>query len=267
MINKNIAIIGAGKMGTALIKGLLSARVIFQKNIIASDKDKSRLKAIAKSKVRTTVYNSIAVGWGDVIVISVKPKDIDIVLKEVAEVHLKNKLFISIAAGINTSFIEDKLGNVPVVRAMPNTPALVGEGMTAISLGRFARGMDSRIARAIFKSIGEVIEVPERYMDAVTALSGSGPAYFFFLMEILIEAGRKFGLSSRDILSLTIQTALGAARLARESNIHPVKLREMVTSPGGTTEAAFKVLKQDRVKDSILRAIVAAKKRSRELRK
>ena len=267
MLNKKIAIIGAGKMGKALIRGL-----VCPKNIMVSDKDKSKLKSFAGKKIKTTTCNIKAVEWGEVIILSVKPKDMDDVLKGIVSARfagpasaLKRKLFISIAAGIKTSFIEKRLGHVPVIRVMPNTPALICEGMSAISPGRFAKSRDEHIAGAIFGSVGSVMKFPERDMDAVTALSGSGPAYFFFLMEALTLAGKRMGISNKDSLALTLQTALGAALLAKKSGIPPLKLREMVTSKGGTTEAALKILGSSRVKEAIIKAVIKAKKRSVEL--
>lgn len=265
MINKKIAIIGAGQMGGALINGLLSKKVVTPKNIVASDKDRARLRPLARKGVKTTADNIKAIERGEVIILSVKPKDINKVLKELAIVQLKNKLFISIVAGIKTNFIEKRLGKIPVIRAMPNTPALVGEGMSAIAPGKFVTSYHEHVAMAVFGSVGHVIKFPEKSMDAITALSGSGPAYFFFLMELLAKAGRKMGISAKDSLAITLQTALGAALLAKKRGIPPDKLREMVTSKGGTTEAAFKILGKAKVKEAIIKAVIRAEKRSREL--
>lgn len=270
MLNKKIAVIGAGKMGGALIKGLLSAGLVARRNILACDKDKERLMPLSRKGLRTTGDIIEAVRWGEVIILSVKPKDIDCVLREISSASglatsLKARLFISIAAGIRTGLIEKKLGNVSVIRVMPNTPLLIGEGMSAISTGRFSQSKHEHIARAIFGSVGSVMKFPEKSMDAITALSGSGPAYFFFLMEVLALAGKKMGISADDSLVLTLQTAKGAALLAEKSGIPPARLREMVTSRGGTTEAAFKILESKKVKEAIIKAVLQAEKRSREL--
>ena len=252
-------------MGGALIEGMLKAGLVSPLNIIAADRDKTKLRTFARQKIKTTVDNVKAVKWGEVIILSVKPQHMNEVLTRINILPLKFKLFISIAAGIKTEILEKILGQVRVIRVMPNTPALIGEGMSIVSLGRYARPPDKKIALDIFSSIGQVIILPEKNMDAVTALSGSGPAYFFFLMEALMAAGKKMGLSARDSLALTLQVARGAALLAQKSGIPPTKLREMVTSPGGTTEAAFKILKRRRVKEAIIAALIAAKQRSREL--
>lgn len=272
MLSKKIAVIGAGKMGGALINGLLSAKLVASKNIIVCDKDKNKLKSFARKKIKTTASNIKAVERSDVIILSVKPKDMKCVLDEIALARnarcaagLKRKLFISIAAGIKTAFIENRLGKVPVIRVMPNIPALIGEGISAFSLGRFTASSDERIAGVIFRSVGVVMKLPEKNMDAVTALSGSGPAYFFFLMEALTLAGKKMGISAKDSLFLTLQTALGAGLLAKKSGIPPAKLREMVTSKGGTTEAAFKVFNNRKVKDAVIKAVIQAQKRSEAL--
>lgn len=279
MLKKKIAVIGAGKMGSAIIKGLIFRRAVSPGNIIACDRDNARLRPFARKGVKTTTCNIEAVKRGEVIIFSVKPGDMGEVLREIASARhtsplagqagpataLKGRLFISIAAGITTSSIEEKLGKVPVIRAMPNTPALAAEAMSAISPGRYARPGDENIARTIFKSIGCVMKFPEKHMDAVTALSGSGPAYFFFLMEALIAAGKRLGISAADSLNLTLQTALGSAVLAKKSDIAPDKLIEMVTSKGGTTEAAFKILTQQRVRDTIIKAVLAAAKRSKKM--
>lgn len=265
MLNKKIAVIGAGKMGGALIEGILKAGLVSPRDIMAADRDKTKLRPLARKRVRITTDNLEAVKWGEVIILSVKPQHIDEVLSGINIPSSKFKLFISIAAGLKTGILEKRLGKVRSIRVMPNTPALIGEGMSVISLGRQVRPRDKKIALAIFGSVGQVMVLPEKKMDAVTALSGSGPAYFFFLMEALLSGGRRLGLSDNISLKLVLQVARGAALLARKSGIPPTKLREMVTSPGGTTEAAFKVLEKAGVKEAIIKALVAAEQRSREL--
>lgn len=265
MVNKKVSIIGAGKMGGAIIKRVISARIINPGRVMAADKDKKRLACFSKMGIKTTCDNIKAVQWGDVVILAVKPADMDELLKEISVIDVKGKLFISIAAGIKTAFIEKRLGKTAVIRVMPNTPALVGEAASVFSSGLFASARDRDIARAIFASLGRIAELPEEYMDAVTALSGSGPAYFFYLMEALIDAGTRLGIPAKDSYNLVLQTSYGAACLARKTSIAPSLLREMVTSKRGTTEAAFKILKRARVKDTIIRAVIAAKERSEEL--
>jgi pyrroline-5-carboxylate reductase len=271
MLNKRVAIIGAGKMGRALIEGLISSRIILPKDILISDKLEVRLRPLSRKGIKTTTSNIEAVKVGKIVVLCVKPQDMREVLKEIADSfqpsQLKNKLFISIAAGIKTDFIEKRLGRVPVIRVMPNTPALVREGTSVVSRGAYARSRHEDIARRVFESVGKVLKFPEKYMDAVTALSGSGPAYFFFLMEALIDAGKRLGIRERASAGLILQVAFGASVLAKESNLPPAKLRDMVTSKGGTTEAALKVLKYAKVKEAIIEAVIQAKKRSQQISK
>jgi pyrroline-5-carboxylate reductase len=265
MLNKKIAIIGTGQMGGALIEGLVTSGTSLRRNIMAADKDKTRLNRFAKKGIKITTDNLAAVKWADVIILSVKPQHLNEVLEEIRIVPSGFKLFISIAAGIKTKTIENRLGKVRVIRAMPNIPALIGEGMTVVSPGRFISPGDTKAALDILESVGEVMIMPEVKMDAVTALSGSGPAYFFYLMEALIGAGKRFGISDKDSLNLILQTAYGAAALAKKGNYTPDKLREMVTSKGGTTEAALKILKRYRTKDAIIKALASARRRAAEL--
>lgn len=266
MLNKKIAIIGAGKMGGALIEGLLKAGHSCR-DIMAADKDKTKLNRFAKKRIKITTSNLAAVQWADVIVLSVKPYHLNEVLEEIKTLPSGFKLFISIAAGIETKNIETRLGKVRVIRAMPNIPATIGEGMTVVSPGRFTGLKDRKIALDILESVGQVMIMSETKMDAVTALSGSGPAYFFYLMEALIEVGKRFGISNKDSLNLVLQTAYGAAALAKKGNCTPAQLRAMVTSRGGTTEAALKILKRYKIKDAIIKALASARRRAAEIGK
>lgn len=242
-----IAIIGAGNMGSAIAK-----RIEKKYRIIVSDIDPNKLR---KLNIRDNVK---AVRGADIIILAVKPQNMDAVLDEIKGV---NKLVISIAAGIKTRKIEEKLGRVPVIRVMPNTPLLAGMGMSALCRGRYAGLRHIRIADRIFSSMGKVILVKEKQMDAVTAISGSGPAYVYLFIESLIKSAIGLGLSK----DMVIQTLKGALGLLEKTGKSPEELRKQVTSPGGTTEAALKVFQREGFTRIIDKAIRAACKRSREL--
>lgn len=278
LTNKKIGFIGAGNMGQALIKGILKKGLVKPQNIIVGDLDKDKLHVISELGVAIARDNREAIEKGDIIILAVKPKDVEGVLKEISD-SLQGlfspasgklpKLIISIAAGITTAYIEEHLGkDIPVVRVMPNTPALIGEGMTAISRGRFAGEEEERMTEEIFQGVGKTVKVREGLMDAVTVVSGSGPAYVVTVMESLVEAGVKEGLTRDLAQELVSQTVLGAARMAVETGEELSALREMVTSPGGTTEAALKVFnKRKRLKNLLAKGVRAAAKRARELSK
>jgi pyrroline-5-carboxylate reductase len=199
-------------------------------------------------------------------VLAVKPQDIDALLAELAPAVTPRHLVVSVAAGVTTGHIEAALpAGVAVVRCMPNTPALVDQAMTAISPGAHADEPHLALAEELLAAVGRVVRVPEEQLDAVTALSGSGPAYFFFLVEAMIDAGILLGLPRALAAELIVQTAVGSATMLRDSGEHPVQLREAVTSPGGTTIAAIRELEVHGVRAALLAAIEAAAKRSREL--
>ncbi len=261
-----VAFIGAGKMAEALIKGLLKAGVMRQEQIFASDIDRRRLKYLQK-KYRINVFgeNLAISSISDVVILSVKPQVMDEVLGRIGGKIKRNQLVISIAAGIRLSRLEKAFPKVPVIRVMPNNPALIGEGISAISSGKFAKDKDIKITEKIFSSVGETLRVPEKLMDSVTALSGSGPGFIYYFLEALIEGGIAAGLP-RDISKrLAIQTALGSIRTVKETNKSPEELRGWVTSPSGTTLAGLKVLDKRKFKKTVLEAIVAAKERAFEL--
>ena len=273
--DKKIGFVGAGNMGRALIKGILKKGLVESQDIIVSDLDKDKLRVISELGVTIARDNKGVVAESDIIILAIKPKDMGKVLKEISG-PLQGlsspasgkfpKLLISIAAGITTGYIEERLGkDVAVVRVMPNTPALIGEGITAISRGRFAGDEEERITEGIFRGVGETVKVKEELMDAVTALSGSGPAYVFAVMEGLVEAGVKEGLSPDLAQRLVNQTVLGAVRTAMETGESLSALREMVTSPGGTTEAALKVFKEKGLERILAEGVKAAVKRAKEL--
>lgn len=266
---KKVAIIGGGKMGSIIAQGLITHKIIPAKDIIVTDIDKARLKFLHSSlKLKVSHDNEKAVKGADVIVLAVKPQNMAATLNQISSSVSKSKVVISIAAGITTKFIEDSLTKgIRVVRVMPNTPALVGEGAAAVAAGSGAKANDIKLTRAIFNAVGISVEIKEKLMDAVTGLSGSGPAYFFLIIEALIEAGLKTGLPRALAKQLAAQTMMGTARLCLKSDKEPAQLREMVTSPNGTTFAGLKVMEEKNIRKIMVAAVEAATKRSRELAK
>lgn len=255
--NKEIAFIGAGNMAEALIRGLLASKTLPASHIIAADVRPERLEELRKAfGIRTGKPEA------DIIILAVKPQQMSDALAQVAGEHL----LISIAAGITTSRIEKEMGGKPrVVRVMPNTPALVGAGAAALCKGRYATDDDLATAETILGAVGTTVRVEEKLMDAVTALSGSGPAYIFYVTEAMIKAGVQAGLSEELAKKLATQTVFGAAKLLAESDESPASLRQKVTSPGGTTEAALKVMRDRKLAEIFVDAVAAAAQRSREL--
>ena len=265
--DKKIVIIGGGKMGSIIAQGLIAHKIISSKNIIVTDIDAARREFLRSSmKLQVSHNNEKAIKGADIIILAVKPQNMAATLMEISSAISKSKVVISIAAGITTNFIEKSLTKgARVVRVMPNTPALIGEGAAAVAKGSCAKSADVKLTRAIFNAVGISVEIEEKLMDAVTGLSGSGPAYFFLIIEALIDAGLKTGLSRDLTAQLAAQTMLGAARLCLQSDKQPAQLREMVTSPGGTTAAGLKVMEEGNIRALIVAAVEAATKRSREL--
>jgi pyrroline-5-carboxylate reductase len=264
---RRIAILGAGKIGEALLAGLLSTGWRTSEEIVVTGRREERMTELGERYgVTATLSNSEAVARAAVVVIAVKPQDFDVLLGEVAPLISAEQTVLSVAAAIPTAMIEQRLADgVPVVRAMPNTPATVHEGVAGVCAGSHADDEHVALAEEVLAHVGRVVRVPERYMDAVTAVSGSGPAYFALLAEAMIEAGILLGLSRETTTTLVVQTMFGTAKLLRDENIHPVELREAVTSPGGTTIVAIRELEQAGVRAAFLNAIQAAMDRSREL--
>ena len=264
MIKEKIGIIGLGNMGKALARGLKEKKITSFGNILLFDINPPCLNSISRELgFQQTISNQELVAETQVIILAVKPKDVSRVLKETGESWKTDKLMISIAAGVTIPFLEKETKKeLPVIRAMPNIAGQIGAGITAVSAGRLAKTRHMETAKSIFRAFGEVIEVEEAAMDLVTALSGSGPAYFFLIMEALIEAGQGLGLEKPAAEKLIKQTALGAAKLAKISSRSLVQLREEVTSPGGTTEAALKVFKEAHIQDIVFQAVKAAKQKS-----
>jgi len=265
--NRRIAILGAGKIGESLLAGLLSSGWRNPEDIVVTGRREERLQELVdRHSVEATLSNAEAVAGAGLIVIAVKPQDFDVLLGEIGGLLNQGQTVLSVAAAIPTAQIEARLARgVPVVRAMPNAPALVHEGIAGICAGAHASDEHLDLAESVLAHLGAVVRVPERYMDAVTAVSGSGPAYFALLAEAMIEAGILLGLSRETSTQLVVQTMLGTAKLLRDEEIHPVELREAVTSPGGTTIRAIRELEQAGVRAAFLNAIQAAMERSREL--
>jgi pyrroline-5-carboxylate reductase len=266
-MSARICVLGAGKAGEALVSGLLSSGWAQPEDIIATVRHPERARELAdRHGIETTLDNVAAVRGAKIVVIAVKPQDIEGLLGDVGGALEPSQTVLSIAAAIPTALIEGHLNDgVPVVRAMPNTPVTVHEGMAGIAGGAHAGEEDIALAEEVLDSVGRSVRVDEVYMDAVTAVSGSGPAYFALLAESMIEAGILLGLSREVSTDLVVQTMLGTAKLLRDEKMHPVELREMVTSPGGTTISAIRELEQAGVRAAFLNAIQAAMKRSKEL--
>ena len=260
-----IAIIGAGVMGETLVSGLLRAGHPPDDIVIAERREERAAELTERYGIKV-MDNAEAAGSAATVVLVVKPQDMAGVLSEIADHMRPEALVISLAAGITTTFLEERLPEgTAVVRVMPNTPALVDEGMAAISPGSSCDEKHLDQAETLLSSVGRVIRVPEKQQDAVTAISGSGPAYLFFVVESMIEAGVHLGLPRTTATQLAVQTAFGSAKLLRETGQHPTVLREQVTSPGGTTAAALRKLESHSVRAAFLAALEAARDRSEEL--
>jgi pyrroline-5-carboxylate reductase len=259
-----IAILGAGKIGESLLAGLRSSDWA---DIIATSRREERAEEIRERHgVESTTSNPQAIIGADVVVLAVKPQDIETLLGEIGHLLTSDQTVLSVAAAIPTAQIERHVAaDVPVVRAMPNAPSTVHEGIAGMCAGSHAGREHLDRAGTVLRAVGDAVEVPEKLMDAITALSGSGPAYFALLAEAMIEAGILLSLSREVSTKLVVQTMLGTAKLLRDENMHPVELREMVTSPGGTTTRAIRELEQAGVRAAFFNAINAAMERSKEL--
>jgi pyrroline-5-carboxylate reductase len=260
-----IAILGAGKMGEALMSGLLRAGRPAT-DVVAVVRRQSRAEELSARYGVAVVGAETAAKDAQTLVLAVKPQDMDRLLGEIGPLVSVGHLVISVAAGITTGFIERRLiGDVPVVRVMSNTPVLVDEAMSVISPGRFAGEGHLELAEELLRPVGKVLRIPESQQDAATALSGSGPAYVYYLVEAMVDAGILLGMPRGTALEMVIQAVYGAATMLRDSGEHPVLLREAVTSPGGTTISAIRELENHRVRAAFLSAIEAARDRGREL--
>ncbi len=259
------AIIGAGVMGETLLSGLVRAgrRV---DHLLVGEKRAERAHELEERYGVAVVSNVEAARRADTVALVVKPQDMAAVLEEIAPELRQGQLIVSLAAGITTAYIEARVpAGIAVVRVMPNTPALVDEGMAAISPGSHCDEAHLAEAESLMASTGRVLRIPEKQQDAVTAISGSGPAYIFFVVESMIEAGVHLGLPRSTSTELVIQTLFGSAKMLRETGTHPTVLREQVTSPGGTTASALRELEIHKVRAAFLAAMEAARDRSRAL--
>ncbi len=269
MLNdKKIGFIGSGNMGQALISGLIVSGSAVPENIICSDVKEDTLETIRETYgVHTTKSNQEVVASSEIIIYAVKPQIMASVLRETADSLDMSKLVISIAAGVPMEAIESCLNkDLRLIRVMPNVAASVKEGAAAIAAGAHAREEDIELAMSIFNSVGRSVFLKENYlMDAVTGLSGSGPAYIFLVVDALADAGVKVGLSRQDALLLSIQTVLGAAKMLLETKAHPGQLKDMVTSPGGTAIAGLHTLEKGGLRTTLINAVEAATMRSIEL--
>lgn len=266
---KKMAIIGVGKMGGGLLEGILARKLVAPKTITVYDKVSGRLSELKqKYGVRQAANNREALAGADIVILGVKPQNMRDLLEEIRGTLGNNQLLISIAAGISTTFIEDALKKkVRVIRVMPNMPALIGCGATALAPGKYAQEEDVALALQIFDAVGISTVVTEELMDAVTGLSGSGPAYGFMMIEALSDAGVLMGLPRETAVKLAAQTMLGAATLCLQGEKHPAALKDMVTSPGGTTIAGLKVLEEGKFRATLIKAVEAATLRSKALGK
>ncbi len=267
MLQDRIGFIGAGKMGSAIIKGMLGAGLVDRSRLAASDPVEALGKALVdETGVRFVHDNVELVKSSDIVVLAVKPQVIDAVLRELAGTPLDDKLVVSIAAGVPLARLEGLLPEgARVVRVMPNTPCLVGEAASAYAGGRWARKEDLDRVGRILASVGLAVTVEEHHLDAVTALSGSGPAYVFLFIEALTAAGVQMGLGRDVALKLALQTVYGSAVMARQSNQHLAELRDAVTSPAGTTAAGLFALEQGAFRATVMEAVVQATERSEAL--
>ena len=261
----SVAIIGGGVMGETLLSGLLRAGWQTANVVITERRPERAAELAAKYGVRT-VDNCEAVGWAETVVLVVKPQDIDGLLAEIRDDVRPGTLVVCIAAGITNAFVEARLpADTSVVRVMPNTPALVDQGMAALSPGTHCSAAHLDRAMALLAATGKVMQLAEYHQDAVTAISGSGPAYIFYVVEAMIEAGVLLGLPRPTSTELVVQTLYGAATMLKETGTHPTVLREQVSSPAGTTMAALRQLDDHKVRAAFLTAMEAARDRSREL--
>ncbi len=267
MNDRTLGFLGAGNMAGALIKGLLHAKVSAPSQILASDAKADRLELLAKTHgIRTTQDNHALVRESDVIVLAVKPQVVDKVLAQIGADVRPGQLVISVAAGVPIAALEGRLpAGVKVVRAMPNTPATALAGATAIAGGEHASEADIEVARALFEAVGRVVVLDETLLDAVTGLSGSGPAYVMLIIEALADGGVKVGLHRDTALLLAAQTVYGSAKLLLETGEHPGRLKDMVTSPGGTAIAGLHTLESGGLRRTLIDAVEVATNRSATL--
>lgn len=259
-----ISIIGGGNLGSALVQGFLRAKVWKPTDILVCDISRTKISFLRrKFKVRTTSRIKEALNFSPILLLVIKPKDMESLLSKLGS--FKGKLLVTLAAGISTDFLEKRLGKISVIRVMPNICVAVGEGVCAYSLGRYTRPSDEKKFLSLFASLGETIKMKESSLNLITAISGSGPAYIFRIIEILISIAQKDGLSKKMASRIVSQTVFGSSKMVKELKEKPEILRAKVTSPGGTTAAALEVLEKNHLSEIFSNAIKSARKRAKEL--
>lgn len=266
---KKIAFIGGGAMAEAILSGVLNAGLTSPENLWVSDPEEARRKHFKSTfGINVTDDNSKACNQGDLVILAVKPYMIEKVLKETGTDFNPEQIVVSIAAGVSASAIEKLVApGVPVIRVMPNTPCLVGEGASALALGSDAGPKQEALVKAVFSAVGKAVVVKEELMDAVTGLSGSGPAYMYIILEAMADGAVRMGLPRQEAITLAAQTMLGAAKMVLETGEHPGRLKDMVTTPGGTTIAGLYALEKEGVRGAIMKAVSKAAKKAGELSK
>ncbi|MFP4028110.1 MAG: pyrroline-5-carboxylate reductase [Candidatus Brocadiia bacterium] len=266
MIERKIGFIGAGLMAESLIRGMLEAEVAVARNLFASDPSEER-RELMESLLGPNVFskNGKVLANAEVVVLSVKPQVLSIVTEEISPDISSDQLLVSIAPGVTLRWLEEKVGTARLVRVMPNTPALVKDGAAAFCRGSRANEGDGQVVEEMLSAVGLCEEVDEKYMDAVTGLSGSGPAYVYMIIEALSDGGVKMGLQRKVATRLAAQTVLGAARMVLESGTHPGELKDQVTTPGGTTIEAVHALEKAGLRKALIDAVEAASEKSRQL--
>jgi pyrroline-5-carboxylate reductase len=267
MNKKKLAVIGVGKLGEALISGLLATGPLTASDICGTVAHESSIERVAsKLSIAVSTDNAAAVGASDIVIFAIKPQNFALVLKQISPVVTKDHLLISVAASITTKYVEQRLSvAVPVIRAMPNTPSVLNVGMTGLCAGANTTREQLLLAESFFKSVGLTVLVDESLMDAVTALSASGPAYLYVVMESLAEAGVKLGIPRETATLLAAQTMLGAASMALKTGAHPALLKDMVTTPAGCTIDGLMELEEGKLRVTLIKAVVKAAERAREL--
>jgi pyrroline-5-carboxylate reductase len=262
-----VAILGAGKIGTILMQAMLQKGLLSKALIHATVQHADKAEALNNELgIEVGTDNAEAVRNSQIVLVCVKPQTVAQVMEEIAPVATRDKIVISVAASVPTDYMEKRLkGEVPVVRAMPNTPAMLGAGMTAICGGRYASAEDVELARNLFQTVGRTVVVDEKHMDAITGLSASGPAFIYIILESLAEAGVKVGLPRDLATQLAAQTALGASRMVLETGHHPALLKDAVTTPAGCTIDGILELEEGKLRVTLIKAVVKAAHRAKEL--
>lgn len=266
-MKNTIGFIGGGAMGEALIAGLLRKELYSPESILVSDPNSERLKYLsAKYGVESLQHNDVVVEKADILLLAIKPQVVDKVISDIIEPFRSSQLIISIAAGVTLEHLKSYFPtNTPIVRVMPNTACLVGQGISAMALGEAVGQKQLDNAESILASVGKVLVMPENMLNAVTALSGSGPAYVYLTIEALTDAGVQVGLPRDIAQQLVLQTVIGSAAMVNETGLHTAQLKDMVTSPGGTTIAALEILEKSGLRGAFMEAVRAAWIRSKEL--